>query len=224
MDQPNAGKSFKNRARGFTSLDNDRIRNPELSDSLFRFMILMESHLGTKGYAKVKLSTIAKEMGKDRKAAERGFKWFKVNSNLKAKKHGYIYEFYTEPDNSVLYGSTHVSHILPHQYPTTKRSIEKELNKNTKVDLNSNNELQLKEYNSVFTNEDMALIYEIAEWLSRPIFNPLNSSKQNSMAIKGLATKYGIETVYKIYKSVAITGGNPHPSVFWKEINSLKNV
>jgi len=116
--------------QGFTSFSNVSIRNPNIKDHLFRFWIVLESHMGVKGRAKVKLSTIAKEMGKDRKSSERALKWFLKNSNLKTRKVGYIYEFYTDPVVSVVYGKTPVSHIIPHGCSTIKRSIEKEVYKN----------------------------------------------------------------------------------------------
>lgn len=208
--------------RGYTSFTNESLRNGSLPDYLFRFMVVMESHLGSSGRAKVKLGTIAKEMGKNRKSAERAKKWFLTNSNLREAKHGYLYEFYTAPDMSVLYGKTHVSHIMVHPCTTTKRILEKDLFKNPKEVFSNKGEEE--GVTPMFSGEEMALVDEILEWVTRPVFKTILPEKTEKFRIMGMIRKYGFEQVKKTYNDTAKCSASPHPKLFWDALKGLNDV
>lgn len=210
--------------RGYTSFSNDSLRNGRLEDYLFRFLVVMETHLGSSGRAVVKLSTIAKEMGKNRRSAERAKKWFIQNSNLVAKKKGYLYEYYTQPDMSAVYGETHVSHIVVHPSTLTKRSIEKDITKNPK-EVFSNKESG-EEGNGLpeLSGEERALVENIVKWVMNPLFGTWLPRKVEMFRSIGAVRKHGYAKILQIYEEVAIRGSSPHPKIFWERIKELDNM
>jgi hypothetical protein len=198
---------------GFTSYSNAHVTCSYLPDHLYRFKMVLETHMGSRGRCRVKLATIASEMGKDPKSASRAFRWFRDNSNLKAKKVGYIYEFYTSPDTSVQYGRTRVSHIEVHGCPHIKRLNEKEVNKKTQTQVSFKRNLNKKETD---------LIDEIVVWVSNPSFKTILTEKQNRQRAENALRNIGYKKLCKAYRSVAITGGDPHPKIFWEVVENYR--
>ncbi|RJR28031.1 hypothetical protein C4561_00810 [candidate division WWE3 bacterium] len=213
---------MKGNRRGYTSFSNDSLREGYLPDHLFRFRAIMESHLGSAGRAVVKLETIAYEMGKNRRAAERAKKWFLRNSNLQAKKRGYLYEFYTEPDRSVLYGQTRVSHVVVHPDTFTKITKEKDLYKNPKEVFSNKWEKSGKP--PELSGEEKVLVENIVKWVMNPMFKTWLPEKVEKYRAIGAIRKYGYAAILKIYKEEAEWGLSPHPKPFWERIKELDNM
>ncbi len=212
---------------GFTSYTNESVCDGRLPDNYYRFRQVLESHMGKKGLAKVRLSTLAREMGKCWKTAARIKDWFLENSNLKVRKVGGILEYYTDPDMGVLYGKTRVSHIVVHPDTLTKISNKKNIFKNTEEVFSSKEEEEKGRRLPVLSSEEQALVDEIADWEARPIFKSMYSRKQLGYIVRAKLIKHGYDTLNKVYQEVAVNGGNPHPKPFWerlKELDSMASV
>jgi len=200
--------------KGFTSYSNAHITDPTISDHLYRLKAVLEAHLGSNGMAKVKITTLAKEIGKHPRTVGRQIKELEKLSNLKREKVGYMYKFYTSPNTSDTYGSTPVSPIMVHGSPRIKRLNKKDYIKNT------NQSIPYKEIE--LSKEESELVEEITRWNCQECFKTTLSEKHIRLLLIGAVQKSGLDAVRKIYKSVAIYGGNPHPKVFWELVKKLK--
>jgi len=208
--------------KGFTSFPNEDLRDGNLPDHVFRFKILMESHLGSSGRAIVKISTLAKEMGKSWKSAQRTKDWFLKNSNLKARKRRYTLEYFTEPDMSVLYGKTKVSHIVVHPGAVIKITNEKDLSKNPTGDISNKEEERRKA--RALSGEEQALEDKLVKWHMNPSFKSTLTEKAERFRIRAAIYKYGYEAINKIYIEEAERGTWPHPKNFWDRVEVLGNM
>lgn len=209
-------------SRGFTSFLNDDLRDGNLPDHIIRFKLLMESHLGSSGKAIVKISTLASEMGKSWKSAQRIKNWFLKNSNLKARKRRYTLEYYTEPDMSVLYGKTKVSHIVVHPGEIIKITTEKDFSKNPTGDITNKEEERRKARE--LSGEEQALEDNLVKWHMNPLFKSKLTEKAERFRIRAVIYKHGYEVLNKLYVKEAENGVWPHPKNFWDEVNKLNKM